>query len=69
MAARASRPRPARVSAVRVKRRGTINIRVSKEVKRHLQELARQEGKTLSTMLRESASAEAHKVLKRYARS
>jgi uncharacterized protein (DUF1778 family) len=46
----------------------TINIRVSKEVKLHLKELASQEGKTLSAMLRESAVEEAHKVLKTYKR-
>lgn len=44
----------------------TINIRVSKEVKQYLKELAAQEGKTLSAMLRESATTEAHKVLRRY---
>jgi len=46
----------------------SINIRVSKEVKKHLKELAAQEGKTLSAMLRESATAEAHKVLRNYKR-
>lgn len=46
----------------------TINIRVSKEVKQYLKELAAAEGKTLSAMLRESATAEAHKVLRQYKR-
>ena len=43
-----------------------INIRVSKEVKKHLKELAAQEGKTLSAMLREAATGEARKVLRKY---
>jgi uncharacterized protein (DUF1778 family) len=45
-----------------------IGIRVSRDVRRHLKELAAQEGKTLSAFLRESAVAEAHKVLKKYSR-
>lgn len=44
----------------------TINIRVSKEVKKYLKELAAKEGKTLSAMLRENATTEAYKVLRRY---
>lgn len=46
----------------------TINIRVSREVKQWLQEQAAKEGKSLSAMLRESATAEAHKVLRGYKR-
>ena len=44
----------------------TINIRVSKEVKAYLKELAAKEGKTLSAMLREVSAKEAYKILKQY---
>lgn len=44
----------------------TINIRVSKDMKTYLKELAAKEGKTLSAMLRESAATEAQNVLRKY---
>lgn len=44
----------------------TINIRVSKEVKQYLKELAAAEGKTLSAMLRQVSIEEARKVLKKF---
>ena len=43
----------------------TINIRVSKEVKKYLQELAAQEGKTLSGMLREVSGDRARQILRK----
>jgi uncharacterized protein (DUF1778 family) len=43
----------------------TINIRVSKQDKQLLKEAAAQEGKTLSALLRESATEEANNVLQK----